>query len=75
MNPGNIIALAAVAAVLGLAVFLLVRSRRKGRSCGCGGSCPYCSGGCASCPSIDNCGRNKKRPARHADAPDSERKV
>ena len=43
MNPGTIIALAAVGAALGLAVFLMIRRKRRGGNCSCGcGNCPGC---------------------------------
>lgn len=57
MNPADLIVIAAVAAILGLAVWFIVRSRKKGIQCvgcpdaktcasrGCSGKC----GGCGGC--------------------------
>ena len=60
MNPADLIVIAAVAAILGLAVWFIVRSRKKGIQCvgcpdaktcasrGCSGKCGGC-GGCGGC--------------------------
>ena len=57
MNPADLIVIAVVAAILGLAVWFVVRSRKKGIQCvgcpdaktcasrGCSGKC----GGCGGC--------------------------
>lgn len=57
MNPADLIVIAVVAAILGLAVWFIVRSRKKGIQCvgcpdaktcasrGCSGKC----GGCGGC--------------------------
>ena len=43
---GDIIILAALAAVVALAVRALVKQRRKGGCAGCSGGCAGCSGRC-----------------------------
>ena len=60
MNPADLIVIAAVAAILGLAVWFIVRSRKKGIQCvgcpdaktcasrGCSGKCGG-GGGCGGC--------------------------
>ena len=39
-----------VLAVLGLALWKLLRDKKRGKgSCSCGGGCPGCSGSCTRC--------------------------
>lgn len=51
----NVILILVLAAILGLAVWYLIRAKKKGQKCiGCpSGSCG-CEGGCSSCQ--DGCG-------------------
>lgn len=48
MNPWDIVVGACVALVIGLAVFYMIRNKRKGNS-GCGGGCDGACGGCTAC--------------------------
>ncbi len=43
---GNIIAVALIVLVVGLAVRSLWRSHKKGGGCSCGGDCGSCGGSC-----------------------------
>ncbi len=50
MNPADIIVLLAVAAMIGAAVIVLRRNKKKGKSfCGC--DCSQCSQGCSAADS------------------------
>ena len=52
-NWATIAALVFVAALIGIAVFSMIRNKRKGRtSCGCG---------CSACPMAGECGGKKKK--------------
>ncbi len=42
MNIPDIIVLAVLAIAIGLAIFGVIRNRKKGCGCGCGGSCSGC---------------------------------
>ena len=47
MNPGTLIVALALAAVVGLIVFRMIRDKKRGKSaCGCG---------CADCPMHGSC--------------------
>lgn len=55
-NLINIALAAAVALVVGLVIFVMVRDRRAGKSpcgCSCGGGCSSC-GGCSACHRAKN---------------------
>jgi len=50
MNPTDIIAIAAIVLIVGLAVFYIVRAKKRGQKCI---GCPYakqCSGKCGQNP-------------------------
>ena len=56
MGPVDYLILAVIAAILGLVVFYIVRSKKKGVKCigcpdgaTCSGKCSGCSGNCGSC--------------------------
>ena len=55
MNPADIIVIAVIALILGLAIFYIVKAKKSGKKCiGCpnGASCPSgggCSGNCSGC--------------------------
>lgn len=63
MNPWDIVVGACVALVIGLAVFYMIRNKRKGSSCcggGCDGACGgVCGGGCGGCTA---CNRGCDKP-------------
>jgi len=49
MQPVDFLILAAITAIIGLAIFYIVRSKKSGRKCiGCPDS-KHCSGNCAEC--------------------------
>ena len=51
MNPADIIVIAVIALILGLAVFYIIKAKKSGKKCiGCpdGASCPY-GGNCSGC--------------------------
>ena len=49
MNPSDIIAIAFILVIVGLATFYIIRAKRRGQRCiGCPDS-STCSGNCASC--------------------------
>ena len=48
-NAASLIVGLVVLAVLGLALWKLLRDKKRGKgSCSCGGGCPGCSGSCTS---------------------------
>ncbi len=55
---GTLVVLLIVAALVGLAVFSLVKKRKSGGSCGCG-----C--GCGGCAMADACHGGKKKEKRN----------
>ena len=49
-NSASLIVGLVVLAVLGLALWKLLRDKKRGKgSCSCGGGCPGCSGSCTRC--------------------------
>ena len=49
MNPADIIVIAVIALILGLAIFYIVKAKKSGKKCiGCPDS-GSCSGACGSC--------------------------
>ncbi|MBO4415342.1 MAG: FeoB-associated Cys-rich membrane protein [Lachnospiraceae bacterium] len=51
-NLANIAVIAILAAIIGLAVFTMVRNRKNGKSA--------CGGSCCSCPYGDSCKKPEK---------------
>ncbi len=56
---GTILALLIVAALVGLAIFSMIRDKKKGRSVICGVDCKSCGGAChagggETCPHMQN---------------------
>ncbi len=49
MNLGTAIVLLVLIAVCGLAIRSIIKDKKSGKSCSCGGSCSGCSGSCSSC--------------------------
>ena len=56
MNPVDILIVAIIAVILGLAIFYIHRAKKKGVKCigcpdgaTCSGHCSGCSGNCAGC--------------------------
>ena len=59
MNPVEIIAIIAIALIIGLAVAYIIRAKKSGKKCiGCpdGGSCTKggCSGNCSCCSACES---------------------
>lgn len=49
-NAASLIVGLVVLAVLGLALWKLLRDKKRGKgNCSCGGGCPGCSGSCTHC--------------------------
>lgn len=61
MNPVDLIIFAVIAAVVGIAVWYISRSKKQGRKCiGCPDGAK-CSGACSGCSMADSCGGNCKQ--------------
>ena len=53
-NLVNIALTAAVALIVGLLIFVMVRDKKAGKS-SCGGSCASCGGSCGGCSACAGC--------------------
>ena len=62
-NLINIALTAAVALIVGLLIFVMIRDKKAGKS-SCGGSCASCGGSCAGCS-----GCHSARPAANRNDP------